>query len=601
MKNNSLFKAILINLIFLVLAIIFCDMKYEVSDDFVMQSIIEGAYGNSYDSHLLYSNILLGYGLKCLYLLFPKVGWYFVMHITLCFLGLTAVSYVVLDSCENCSRTIRLLGLLAVIIFVSFFSDDVYILVQFTKTAAVACLSGALLVVYEYNKQCSCRRKIVGIICGIILCLMGAMVRRATVNIALMFLAIVFVRDVIAGFREAGGMTRKVLHKLLIEIILAMSIYACTVGLAKLNSYIWNSDEVYGDYQHWNALRSSITDISGADDEIVRQRLLAAGYTLEDTYMIQSWEFVDQNYYNEDVIRDIAEIKRDACENAVFSPKVVLKTMEDRGYYRYTIFWGFALMAVLAILISRRILGYVLAIFAVIGFQIIYCICHLKIVYRVEYCFFYCASAALAYIIAMRLHNMSNDEIMIDSAKLGKIIYVGIFALLVTKIPLYVPDKSYEVMTDEEYEKYVEDVLYESWVFDVRKYKIDVSHRNPYGNLIELMENDSEHYYLCDFSSTIQLLYYGYKPWKAMPIGYYKDAYSYIGGVTSYFPGCYLVWNENEIDYINPYKSIANENIRLVDNYYYLTKVRYYNEKYNPQAELSLVDKLDGMQVWEIR
>ena len=115
------------------------------------------------------------------------------------------------------------------------------------------------------------------------------------------------------------------------------------------------------------------------------------------------------------------------------------------------------------------------------------------------------------------------------------------------------------------------------------------------------MENDEEHYYLCDFSTTIQLLYYHYVPWKSMPIGYYRDSYSYIGGVTSYFPGSYSVWDENGIDCVNPYKSVANSNIRIVDNCYILTKIRYYNEKYNPDAQLLPVDVVDGMSIWEIR
>ena len=61
--------AILINLFFLLAIILFGDMKYEVSDDFVMDTILSGAYGSQYDAHLLFSNMILGYGLKLLYML----------------------------------------------------------------------------------------------------------------------------------------------------------------------------------------------------------------------------------------------------------------------------------------------------------------------------------------------------------------------------------------------------------------------------------------------------------------------------------------------------------------------------------------------------
>lgn len=77
--------ALLINLSFLTMVFIFLDMKYETSDDFVVDSILSGAYGLDYDPHLLFSNIILGYGLKILYVALPTVSWYFVMHIVLCF------------------------------------------------------------------------------------------------------------------------------------------------------------------------------------------------------------------------------------------------------------------------------------------------------------------------------------------------------------------------------------------------------------------------------------------------------------------------------------------------------------------------------------
>ena len=83
--RRSGFIAILINILFLLAAIVFSDMKYETSDDFVVDSILSGAYGLDYDPHLLFSNILLGYGLKLLYVAIHKVSWYFVMHIVLCF------------------------------------------------------------------------------------------------------------------------------------------------------------------------------------------------------------------------------------------------------------------------------------------------------------------------------------------------------------------------------------------------------------------------------------------------------------------------------------------------------------------------------------
>ena len=44
--SHHVFMSFLINAIFLLLVVLFCDMKYEVSDDFIVDSILSGAYGN---------------------------------------------------------------------------------------------------------------------------------------------------------------------------------------------------------------------------------------------------------------------------------------------------------------------------------------------------------------------------------------------------------------------------------------------------------------------------------------------------------------------------------------------------------------------------
>ena len=83
-KKNA-FLSFIINAVFLLMVILFCDMKYEVSDDFIVDSILSGAYGNGYDEHLLFSNIIYGLFLKQLYKFFPVVCWYFVFQFAICF------------------------------------------------------------------------------------------------------------------------------------------------------------------------------------------------------------------------------------------------------------------------------------------------------------------------------------------------------------------------------------------------------------------------------------------------------------------------------------------------------------------------------------
>ena len=61
-------RALLINIFALGLVLLCCDLKYEVSDDFVMSTIVSGAYGAGRNPHLIFSNIFLGYILLPFYI-----------------------------------------------------------------------------------------------------------------------------------------------------------------------------------------------------------------------------------------------------------------------------------------------------------------------------------------------------------------------------------------------------------------------------------------------------------------------------------------------------------------------------------------------------
>ena len=222
-KKHPIYSALIINLAFLIAVILFGDMKYEVSDDFVMDTILSGAYGAKYDAHLLFSNMILGYGLKLLYMIFPVVSWYFVMHIVLCFMSLTVISAILM-----CKKS-DVWGIFLTILFVSFFSDDLYLLVQFTKTATVCIMAGGLLVLYSYWNIKSKKKYLAGAF-GIVLCLIGAMVRSACINMVLPFLVLVYIGIVIK---------QKFDKKLMVKAALGVAL----CGLVVLGAYkLWGVD-----------------------------------------------------------------------------------------------------------------------------------------------------------------------------------------------------------------------------------------------------------------------------------------------------------------------------------------------------------------------
>ena len=86
-RENNVIKtwntswAIILNVAFFLSILLMCDIKYEVSDDFIMSTVISGAYGNGYNPHLMFINIIWGYMLLPFYYLMPKISWYLVAQL----------------------------------------------------------------------------------------------------------------------------------------------------------------------------------------------------------------------------------------------------------------------------------------------------------------------------------------------------------------------------------------------------------------------------------------------------------------------------------------------------------------------------------------
>ena len=91
--------SLVINLFFLALCLIFGDLKFGAVDDYFMAARLTGALGTDYNPHLIFVNAIYGYALLPLYLLFPKIGWYYIGEMLSVFLSFTVIGYVLLQRC----------------------------------------------------------------------------------------------------------------------------------------------------------------------------------------------------------------------------------------------------------------------------------------------------------------------------------------------------------------------------------------------------------------------------------------------------------------------------------------------------------------------
>ena len=162
---------------------------------------------------------------------------------------------------------------------------------------------------------------------------------------------------------------------------------------------------------------------------------------------------------------------------------------------------------------------------------------------------------------------------------------------------VYLPDRTYQNVIAENKKDYIEDVFFESWNYDARKYRKVINKIETQSGILDEMHRNKNKFYFLDFSTTIQTLYYEWNPWEIVDSGEY-DNYIYLAGVTSNFPDIVNVLKDRELE--NPLKQLVDEEVYLIDNLYVDLKVSYLKEHYFPEARAELCKEIDGYQVWKI-
>ena len=73
-KKKLFFVLAAAQAVLLLCILLFCSIKYEVSDDFIMEMVVSGAYTGHPDAHMMFSNIFIGWLFVPLYSLFPAIS-----------------------------------------------------------------------------------------------------------------------------------------------------------------------------------------------------------------------------------------------------------------------------------------------------------------------------------------------------------------------------------------------------------------------------------------------------------------------------------------------------------------------------------------------
>ena len=601
--SKPLLLALLFNLVAFLLSIIFFDIKYEVSDDYITDAVLSGAFGTGYDPQLLFGNVILGYILVFLYKLIPTISFYFLLLISLDFISATIVLYLLFK------KKVNAITVCMASIFLIFYSDDLYILIQFTKAATAAGIAGGLLILYglwETEKH-----KVLYVVSGSLLMIIGSMVRSSTIYIFSAFLVLVFLSHAISRFQKTKNdkdssnvkkQSNQILTGIGIRFGVCVVIIGTLFGLNYLGGWISNHDETHKDFNSFHSIRCSITDKTRPPFELVEDEYRELGLDAVDYIMINSWNFVDSEVYSDELLQKVAAIHQNVVSDSGTPFSYVVETLLQRRQLIYPAALALYIFVGMYLALSKKRIYSVAIVLSSIAL-IVGFIYYGRTMYRVEWSVFYCAASCL---LSGFSYNENSKLARLNKKILGKNIntiafYMAILAalLLVSRVSRIVEKYSLLNCSDQMYRLSFATSLEFSGEYVASKISFPSVTRKLTPNLVDLMENDQDNYYIVDFATGIQDFYFNYDPWIRPEKGLFEK-YSYYGGCTMRHPGERSALIANGADPDNPFKSLVNDNIYLVDNWGYEYKLVYYRKYFCPDAEIALVSEIDGYMIWKI-
>lgn len=282
---GSFAAALLANIIFLLLYLALGVVCHGSLDDYFMSCVLTGGYGSQYDVHMYFVNSAYGYFLKPFYLLFPKVGWYFLFEIFGTFAAFTTYTYFIIRKLGN------KFGLPLALIMLAALTPNFYFQLSFTQCATAYTAAGILLFAIgdaERNNRF--------LVMGAFFLVAGSVMRWEGFLLGVPFLCVLL---------GLNYFPRR--HICKSTIIIFCTAIAVLYGLKKYDEYLFSQGD-YKYYAEYQGPRSFFGDGAFYDIESTRDELEERGMSSLDFSFARNWIFYDTENLNAKKLKPIIEI-----------------------------------------------------------------------------------------------------------------------------------------------------------------------------------------------------------------------------------------------------------------------------------------------------
>jgi hypothetical protein len=264
--------------------------RFETNDDVGMNAIAAGRMlVDRPDEHVIYSNVLIGLGLKALYQAAPRVPWYGGYLFLTASLSLAAVAFVCLK------RDASTIDLCLTAAFLCLAGAPFLIVLQFTRIAFLATLAGLLLLAGVVRDGKPARHAF----WAIPFLVAGALIRFDS------FLLAVFVLSPLAGWMLSRSRSQVSARG---PVAVLAGAVAVGFALSGFNNWYYSRDEGWRDFYKFNSLRVAFTDNGRADyNEVTAPVFSKVGWTRADVELLREWCFLDRARFNTQTLQTAFE------------------------------------------------------------------------------------------------------------------------------------------------------------------------------------------------------------------------------------------------------------------------------------------------------
>lgn len=524
--KRVLFYSVVINLFFLVLCLVFGDVKYGVVDDYFMAAVLTGAHGIDYNPHLLFVNAIYGYALLPLYHLFPKVGWYYIGEMLAVFVSFTAIGYVLLWRCGE------RWGLLLATFFTAMFARDFYLVIQFTQCASILSAAGMLLFAHAVvdcrapkgtrNAPGSSPGQALVLSIGVVLLLWGSVMRWQAFLMGMPFFCVGLLFNLKQCWKFKWG-----------TVAGLAVIFAGAYAMHYFDALLYQNAE-YAPYLDIQSPRSTLGDGNNYNKNAVYEDLEELGKSGKDYNMLTEWIFYDTEVFAADSMRAVINVIGTYYNKIEQGdvPRLLLSVLGRS--LQSPLFWTWFIFCLLIWTTNRKKFLYLWASLAVALYLMSMLLAMNRLVYRVESGFWLYA-AVLAVPLWWRFRYELPRKLVV--AALAVIAFANVFTYATSGKLVRNPGTG-ELRT------------------------LAVEDSTDYDQVFAYIDSQPDKMFLLSMNAYMRFSHHKNPPYLAEPIGSYRRTVSF-GYWTPYLPE--ITRTLAEFGITNPIKDVVHDNVIVIN------------------------------------